>query len=173
MNIQVFDKDEAKERQIYFKLIPFYQGISLCVVDSIGNTVAGGIVLSITQDGKLLPHIALNPDVGLSVVNDGIEILPACLPGAEGRESLARSTLLQTERVNAKLGRITPMRVKWEYWAAHHWGHSIDRRTHHSNDMYVENLEEAMKKSQDLQRTLGDNLILVEVVIRIYRDTES
>jgi hypothetical protein len=65
------------------------------------------------------------------------------------------------------------MRVKWEYWAAHHWGHSIDRRTHHSNDMYVENLEEAVKKSQDLQRTLGDNLILVEVVIRIYRDTES
>jgi hypothetical protein len=91
MNVQVFDKDavneqllreiqillgnSGEERPIYFRLVPSVLGVTLCVVDYVGNATRSGTVLSITRDGKVLPHAALNPDVGLSVVNGSIEIL--------------------------------------------------------------------------------------------------
>jgi hypothetical protein len=76
MRIQVFSENEKDEKLVYLRLVPSNLGIDLCAVDSKGKTVLDGIVLTIRQDGKLRPQRGLNPNIGLSVVNSLIEILP-------------------------------------------------------------------------------------------------
>jgi hypothetical protein len=78
MKIQVFNENEKYEKTVYLRLVPssLRGGVDLCAVDSRGNTVSDGIVLTIRWDGKLRPQRGLNPNIGLSVVNSFIEILP-------------------------------------------------------------------------------------------------
>lgn len=71
MEMKVFKKPDAEDKDIYLHLIQEGGGITLQAVNAItGNPISGGCILTITAEGKLHRIPLISPCVGLSLDGD-------------------------------------------------------------------------------------------------------
>ena len=74
MKLEIFDKDTDKELT-FLKLKAgtgcLEGGIDLCIVDSKGEVIDNGVILSITKDGNLYRRSNINKNCGLNLSKHG------------------------------------------------------------------------------------------------------
>ncbi len=76
MKVSIYDeKPEEKEQEFLLRLVHRGNYIDLVIVDSNGDGVQAGILLSITKDMRLKRHICVNSDLGLPLNKDNQLVL--------------------------------------------------------------------------------------------------
>lgn len=72
MKFKVYkEKEEAIEKEVYFKLIEDGLGIKLVACNSKGREIFDGNILRITTSGELSLYNYINPEIGLQLDSKG------------------------------------------------------------------------------------------------------